>query len=220
MTDFDTARATMVDCQIRPADVTAHDVLNAFESVPREAFVSPSQRPLAYIDEDILVQQGDAARYMMEPRSFARLVLLDEVSRDCIVLDVGCATGYSTAILSLLSNSVVAVESDETLASQASANLAELSHDNAVVVHSALEDGYAAEGPYDVIFIGGAVDFVPDDLKSQLKDEGRMVVVEGTGNAGRAMVYVREGDVVSGRAIFNCAVKPLPGFEKAAEFAF
>ena len=220
MIDFEKARINMVDCQIRPNDVTAHDVLEAFASVPREAFVSAAQKPLSYIDEDILLQDGTPPRYLMEAMSMSRLMQLAEITDACIVLDIGCATGYSTAILSRLCNSVVAVESDPDLAERATANLLSPDYDNAAVVNGPLELGYASEGPYDAIFVGGAVEVTPETLGQQLKDGGRMVVVEGTGNAGVARLYVREGDIVSGRTTFNCAVKPLPGFEAKPEFVF
>lgn len=223
MIDHDQARTNMVDCQIRPNDVTSFAVLDVFGSVPREEFVPARNRDLAYVDEDIAVHAdsvGAYKRYLMEPMSMARLVQLADIHEDDIVLDVGCGTGYSTAILSLLSSSVVAVESDETLADQATENLTSLNYDNAVVVSGALEEGYPSEGPYDVIFVGGAVDAVSEPLMGQLKEGGRLVVVEGVGNSGSASLYLKSDGLVSGRSVFNCAVKPLPGFEMAEKFEF
>ncbi len=222
MIDYEQARTKMVDCQLRPNNVTDFAVLDAFFSVPREEFVPARNRELAYIDEDIAVHADtvDAfKRYLMEPMSTARLIQLANIQKNDIVLDVGCSTGYSAAILSLLCNSVVALESDDSLAQQAQDRLTEFSYDNAVVVSGPLERGYPAEGPYDVIYIGGAVDFVPGALFSQLKDGGTLVVVEGHGNAGVARLYVKAGEVVSGRPVFNCAVKSLPGFQAAKEFS-
>ena len=222
MTNFQHARTTMVDNQIRPNNVTDPAVLDAFASVPREEFVPSRNRELAYIDEDIAVHvdgEGVFPRYLVEPMSMARLIQLAGVEKDNIVLDVGCASGYSTAILSMLCNSVVALECDETLAQQASQRLAELDYNNVVVVTGPLEKGFDAEGPYDAIFIGGAVEILSRSLFSQLKDGGKLVVVEGLGNAGVARLYVRDGEVTSGRPVFNCAVKPLPGFQTVKEFA-
>ncbi|MFD0917458.1 protein-L-isoaspartate O-methyltransferase [Pseudahrensia aquimaris] len=222
MIDFEKARITMVDCQIRPNDVTSHDVLRAFGEVPREMFVTAAQKPLAYIDEDLAISTNGAGedRYLMEPTPMARLVQLADVTKDCIVLDVGCATGYSTAVLSRLCNSVVALECDSELVERASRSLTELGYDNAVVVEGPLEKGYPSEGPYDAIFIGGSVDYVPDAFLSQLKEGAKLVCVEGQGNSAVAKLYLREGGVLSGRVAFNCAVRPLPGFARASEFVF
>lgn len=223
MIDYTQARATMVDCQIRPNNVTDFAVLEAFGFVPREEFVPARNRQLAYIDEDIAVHAdtvGAFRRYIMEPMSMARLIELADIGKRDIVLDVGCANGYSTAVLSLLCSSVVALECDETLAEQASDILTKLNFDNAVVVTGALEKGFPSEGPYDVIFIGGAVDAVPDALYEQLKDNGRLVVVEGQGNSGWARRYVKDTNAIAGWSAFNCAVKPLPGFDVVPKFVF
>ena len=220
MMDFEKARQTMVDCQIRPNDVTNHDIIAAFMHVPRESFVSTAQKPLAYIDEDLPVNASGSTRYLMETMSMSKLIQLAEIDEDCIVLDIGCATGYSTAVLSMLCNSVVAVESDAELAEQASQTLVELGYDNAVVVNAPMENGYAKEGPYDVIFVGGAVEVLPEHLASQLKEGGRLVVVEGTGNAGVARVLTKFDDHLGTRTAFNCSIQPLPGFNRAAEFVF
>ena len=99
MIDFEKARMTMVDCQIRPNDVTDRAILQAFMDVRRENFVSAAQKPLAYIDEDIPVSTEGADRFLMEVTSMAKLVQLADIRQDNIVLDIGCATGYSTAIL-------------------------------------------------------------------------------------------------------------------------
>ncbi|MGI9363650.1 MAG: protein-L-isoaspartate O-methyltransferase family protein [Rhizobiaceae bacterium] len=218
--DYDKARQTMVDCQIRPNDVTSPAVLRAFLSVPREAFVSAAQKPLSYIDEDLPLSEFAPSRYLMEAMSLSKLIQLADVQPDDIVLDVGCATGYSTAVLSKLCSSVVAVESDEHLANQASQNLMDLGCDNAVVTNGPLETGLASEGPYDVIFVGGSVETLPDTFSGQLKEGGRLVVVEGTGNSGVAKLYQLENGILGGQTAFNCAVMPLPGFEKAKEFVF
>lgn len=220
MTDFAKARLQMVDSQIRPNDVSNYAVLEAFGSVHREDFVAQSARSLAYIDEDILVHDGNHPRYLMEPMSMARLVQMAGLTEDDIVLDIGCATGYSSAILSRLCNSVVAIECEEDLVQRASVTLTEGGYDNVAVIASKLEAGCAAEGPYDVIFIGGSVDVLPKAIGEQLKPGGRLVVVEGRGNSGQARLYVKHDDTLFGRTEFNCAVKPLPGFEAEEAFVF
>ena len=220
MSEFDQARIVMVDRQIRPSDVTDQRVINAFLDVPREEFLPSNQRALAYMDEDILLSSTEDNRYLMEPMAMAKLIQLAKISSDDIVLDIGCATGYSAAILSSLCGSVVAVECSEALAGLAGETLTRLSYDNAVVVAGELSTGYVKEAPYDVIFVGGAVDFVPDQLIDQLKQGGRLVVVEGLGNTGVAKVYTKEAGSTSVLTAFNSAVRNLPGFEKDAVFEF
>src|SRR5690606_10940815 len=109
---------------------------------------------------------------------------------------------------------------DPDLARHATDTLARLGYDNVAVVEGALTAGYDAEAPYDVIFVGGAVDEVPGSQLGQLKEGGRLVAVVGRGNAGVAHVYLRSGGQVSARRVFNAAVRPLPGFERAPAFQF
>ncbi|HWK66615.1 MAG TPA: protein-L-isoaspartate O-methyltransferase [Rhizobiaceae bacterium] len=221
--DFSQHRAKMVDGQLRTTDVTNQPLLAAMGSVPREAFVEARRQQLAYIDEDIEIAPAGAAggaRYLMEPSPFAKLVQLADVRQGDVVLDVGCGTGYSSAVLSLIAGSVIALESDSELAERAGSLLGSLGYDNVAVVQGALREGYPDEAPYDVIVIEGSVGEIPEALFAQLKEGGRLVAVEGVGNAGVAKLYVKDGDVVTGRRAFNAAVKPLPGFEKAPAFEF
>jgi protein-L-isoaspartate(D-aspartate) O-methyltransferase len=213
----------MVDGQLRTTDVTNAALLGAMLEVPREEFVDAAKRDCAYFDEDIELapaQGGNPPRFLMEPSPFAKLVQLAAIRPSDFVLDVGCGTGYSAAVLSRLASSVIAVEADPALAESASRNLTRLGCDNVAVVRGALPEGYAAEAPYDVIFVGGSVGVPPEALFSQLKEGGRLVVAEGQGNAGKARLYSKWSGVVTGRSVFNAAIKPLPGFERAYTFQF
>ncbi|MDI6025832.1 protein-L-isoaspartate O-methyltransferase [Corticibacterium sp. UT-5YL-CI-8] len=220
--DFSALRVKMVDGQVRTTDVTNLKLLDALLTVPREEFVEPAQRQLAYIDEDLryMAAGGEQPRYLMEASPFAKLVQLAEIGPSDFILDIGCGTGYSSAVFSRIASSVVALESDPVLADKAAAKLAALGYDNVAVVQGQLNAGYAKQGPYDVIFLEGSVGQVPAALLGQLREGGRLVAVEGQGNAGVARLYVKSGDVVTARRGFNAAIKPLPGFERMPEFHF
>ena len=216
-TDFSELRTKMVDGQVRTTDVTDPAIIEAMLTIPREAFVDERMRPLAYIDEDLEIAHG---RYLMEPSPFAKLVQLAEIRPGETVLDVGAGTGYSAAVLSRLAGRVVALESDSVLAERARAALATQAIDNVTVVTGPLAAGHTDAAPYDVIIVEGAVDVLPDALLAQLREGGRLVAVEGRGNAGVARIYLRSDGIVTGRRAFNAAVKPLPGFERIPAFVF
>jgi protein-L-isoaspartate(D-aspartate) O-methyltransferase len=217
ITDFSSLRTKMVDGQLRTTDVTSLPILDAMLAVPREDFVPAAKRSLAYIDEDIEVAP---ARWLMEPSPFARLLQLAGIRQGDFVLDVGAATGYSSAVLSKLAGAVVALESDPALARDAQSRLSLLGCDTVAVVEGPLENGYASQAPYDVIFLEGAVERIPPALFDQLRDGGRLVAVEGYGNTGVARLHLKQGDTVSARRGFNAAVKPLPGFHRVPAFHF
>lgn len=223
MMNFAKARETMVDRQIRTMDVTDPRILDAMGEVPRELFLPAGLRPLAYSDADLplrVASWGETPRYLPEAAMFARLVQLAGVREEDIVLDVGCATGYSSAVLARLANSVVAVESEPDLANQATETLIDLDIGNVAVVSGPLEDGYPGEAPYDVIVVEGAVEMIPAALTSQLKDGGRLVVVIGLGPAGVATVFTRSGEEISHRPAFNAPLPALPGFAVTRTFVF
>src|SRR3546814_19540056 len=102
-----------------------------------------------------------------------------------MALDIGCATGYSTAVLAQLVQTVVGLECDRTLMDSANRTLNALDVDNAVVVEGLLENGYQTQAPYAVIVFTGAVCEVPEEIKRKIGDGGRMVAgaIAGGGNA-------------------------------------
>lgn len=223
MADFETARRMMVDGQVRTVDVTDRPLLAVLGEIPRERFVPGHLRNLAYVDRDLEVvpaAAGRAARYLIDVGPFARMVQAAELQPTDAVLDVGCGTGYSAAVLSRLAGSVVALESDPELAHEASSTLAGLGAGNVSVVTGALTAGAPGHGPYDAILLEGAVEVVPDALLDQLKPDGRLIAIVGADRTARATVYRRSGEGISARPVFDAYVAALPGFQKPKAFVF
>lgn len=221
MVNFAVQRKNMVESQVRPSDVVDRRILRAMLEIPREMFVPEDVRSLAYIDREVrMSQQSNGARYLMAPRVHARLIQALELENDDIVLEVGCGTGYGSAVMAKLAQTVFGLESDPALAATATETLSALGIDNAVVVVGSLTAGWPSEGPYDAILLSGAVPEVPATLFDQLKDGGRLVAVIADGTVGRATIWQRSGQNVSPRTLFDAAAATLPGFERAPEFVF
>ena len=218
MADFAAARQHMVSSQIRTNKVTDPGLLNALAEIPREQFLARQLREIAYIDEDLAIGGG---RYLMEPMVLARMMQALELDSGDLVLDVGCASGYSSAVLARLATAVVALECDASLARDATANFAEIGVDNVVVVEDELSHGHAEQAPYQAIFLNGAVPEMPEELIRQLAEGGRMcaVIDDGIGS-GQVVRAVRRGATVARQVLFDANVASLPGFDREPGFVF
>jgi protein-L-isoaspartate(D-aspartate) O-methyltransferase len=206
-----TRRQTMIDSQLRTVGVMDVDVLRAFETVDREAFVPPEFANLAYADAAIEVAPG---RWLLEPMTLALLLQNARIVPSDRVLVVGAATGYSAAILSSIGARTVALESDPALA--AVARNAGLD-----VVEAPLVTGWAAAAPYDLVLFEGSIEFVPAALSAQLAPGGRMAAVVRNGGvaSGYAGPVLADGRI-GGLAFLEVAARPLPGFARPRAFDF
>lgn len=215
MTDFATRRMTMVDTQVRPSDVTKFPIIDAMLTVPREEFVPADRREAAYVGEHLDLGAG---RVVLDPRSFAKLLDAVDVQPDELVLDVGAAYGYSTAVLARMAEAVVALEEDLLMAAEAENALSRVGADNSVVVTGALTAGSAKHAPFDVIVVQGAVEHLPEALIAQLKDGGRIGCLFAEGANGVVRVGYKMDGAVSWRFAFNASAPVLLGFERHRAF--
>ena len=217
MFDTVTARRMMVDGQIRTADVTDLDLIGAMLAVPRERFAPPAVAGQAYIDGDLPIGDG---RALLKPMVLAKLLQALQVRSGSHVLDVGCGTGYSSAVLARLAGSVVALEEDEDLARHAEQALAATTDGHVVLAVGPLTKGWPQAAPYDLILLNGAIEILPDALGRQLKPDGRLACVFGCAPATKAMIFRQiEGHLV-GRPIFDAGAALLPGFAALPAFVF
>lgn len=218
MADYAVARRNMVDTQIRTNKVTDGRVISAFLDVPRERFLPPELQPVAYLDEDLAIGGG---RHLMEPRVMSRMLQMLAIDKNDVVLDIGCGTGYSSALIAHLAATVVVLESDSAFVARANENFTALGIDNVAVVEGALAEGYPSQAPYDVIFIGGAVPEIPTAIAEQLAEGGRLgAVVTGASEIAQTMLVTRRNGLLSARPVFDASVPELPGFSASKEFVF
>ena len=221
MSDFSTARQRMVDCQVRPSDVTDLRIVDAMLAVPREVFVPERQRALAYLDLDVQVSEGNSARrFLIKPAVTAKMLQAADIKDADSVLVAGCATGYTAALAARLAGQVTATEVDPSLAAKARQVLVELGFERVTVRTADVAEGDPANAPYDVIILDGATQKTPDGLYGQLKQGGRLVGVFAMTKPPRAMIVTRcRGDFGS-RALFDASVPVLPGLERRPAFVF
>lgn len=200
---------------MRPSDVTKFPIIEALLAVPREDYLPDALREAAYVGENI---ELEGSRVLLEPRTLAKMLDAADIQPDEVVLDLGCALGYSTAVLARLADFVVAVEGNAAWADEAQQNLSANGVDNAAVFEGPMTDGAAKNGPYDVIILQGAVEHIPDRLYEQIKDGGRIVALFAEGALGVARVGYKLDGHINWRMSFNASAPVLPGFEKHHAF--
>ena len=214
--DLALRRQHMVDGQLRSCDVTDQAVLAAFARVPREAFVAPTFASLAYLDRDVPAL-GASDRLLLAPMVLAKLIQAANVRPGEKALDVAGGSGYSATVLASLGAHVVALESDEGAIAAAKVLLAK--EKSVDIVAGDLADG-AAGGPFDVILINGAFERSPDKLLNQLTPGGRLLGVDASFNAMKAVFIERIGGVTSRRVLFDATATKLQAFRQTPSFAF
>lgn len=214
---------TMVNGQVIPVGVTDRRVIGSLLAVARRDFLPTALKPVAHVDIDLKLKDASVvspARYLLPVGPLALLVQAAAVVRTDAVLDIGCATGYTSAVLANLASHVIGLECDPELAASARTTLEALNVDNVDVVTGPLEAGWLERSPYDVIFMSGSVQRVPHAVVSQLKDGGRLVAIVDDGQSVSAYRYMKSGSTFAGREIFNASAYPLPGFSQPDAFVF
>ena len=221
MQGFSTARQHMVDGQVRPSDVTDSRIIDAMLAVPREAFVPPSQRALAYLDLDLDVSEAASARrFLIKPVVTAKLLQAAAIGASDKVLVAGSASGYTAALVGRLAGQVTATESDPAQAARAMTILNGLGLGNVTFQVAAAAEGYPGGAPYDVIVLDGATEIVPERLYAQLGEGGRLVGVFAITKPPRAMIVTRSHGDFGNRSLFDATAPVLAGLERLPAFVF
>jgi protein-L-isoaspartate(D-aspartate) O-methyltransferase len=219
--DFAALRRNMVDTQLRTYDVTSHRLLDAIESVPREAFVPQHLVGLAYTDQEIAVSAGEGTvRHLLQPMVLGRLLQALDVQDGERALDCGGGSGYGAALLAALGAKVSAVEESDAVAALMRQSLAKAGIAGIAVSAGDVAAGSISESPFDVILVHGAVESAPEALLGQLAEGGRLGIVVGHGRAGRAVVFNRSGGVIGRKTVFDAAARPLKATVSSPAFSF
>jgi protein-L-isoaspartate(D-aspartate) O-methyltransferase len=187
-------------------------VLRAIRMVPRHLFVPESVRHRAYDDVALPIGSGQT---ISQPHVQARYLELIGLTGRERVLEVGAGSGYQTALLALLADSVFAVERIPGLAQSARGALEAAGIRNATVLVGDGTLGWRPFAPYDAILVAAASPEIPDPLIEQLAPQGRMVIPLGDRSAQTLTLVRRDGDGVRASALEDVRFVPLLG-----EFGF
>lgn len=198
------------------ARVPAPATLRAMAAVPRERFVPPEYRAMAWQDIPLSIGEGQT---ISQPTIVAQMSAALRLSRRDRVLEVGCGSGYQAAVLAQLAPDglVVTVERLPALAARAADVLAELDYRNIVVEPAGPAPGCPERGPYDAILVAAAAPDIPPSLLRQLRVGGRMIIPVGPRRQQQLLLALKTGEGVSVSDLGACRFVPLLGAEGFAE---
>lgn len=184
-------------------------VVAAMARVPREEFVLPSERTVAYADHAMPIGHGQT---ISQPFVVAVMLEALGLQPDDRLLEIGCGSGYALAVASLACHEVVGIERVHALAVGAAERLARLGYGNARVVEGDGSAGWADGAPYDAILVSAAAPEVPPALLGELADGGRLVIPVGRSRLRQQLLRVRRrGDTFDETDLGGVAFVPLVG---------
>lgn len=216
--DFEVARSNMIEQQIRTWDVLDDRVLDLLRRVPREDFVPPQYRNLAFVDMPIPLGQGQA---MMPPKLEARLLQALNVQPSDKVLEVGTGSGYVTALLATLAKQVYSVEILPEFSAHAARNLAAHGIANITLDVGDAANGWDRYAPYDVILVTGSLPLSPTRLRASLSIGGRMIAIVGHAPAMAVRRIERvTAESFTDTVLFETDVAPLINAVAPSPFVF
>jgi len=216
--NFEQARTNMVEQQIRTWEVLDQAVLDLLYAVPREDFVPPPYRALAFADMEIPIGEGEK---MMAPKIEARIVQALAPHKTERVLEVGTGSGYLTALLAHRAAHVHSVEIRPALAAFGRDNLARHGADNVTLETGDAARGWPTRAPYDVIVLTGSTPALPKVLLDQLAPGGRLFAVIGELPVMVArLVTCSAPGAFRSVELFDTVLAPLVNAEQPPRFIF
>ena len=220
--DLEQARFNMVEQQIRPAEVLDQDVLDLLYVVPREEFVPPAYRALAFTDIQIPIEAGARnGERMWTPRMEARVLQELTLKKSDRVLEIGTGSGYLTALLAHRAAHVTSVEIKPALAQFGRENLARHGVENVTLEAGDGARGWVKHAPYDVIVLTGSTPALPKGLLEQLAPGGRLFAVVGEEPVMSAQIVdLTPSGAFRTTRLFETVIAPLANCERTSHFRF
>jgi protein-L-isoaspartate(D-aspartate) O-methyltransferase len=190
LTDLAAQREAMVERQLRRRGITEPEILDAFRTVPREAFVAEDRAHLAYGDHPLPIEAGQT---ISQPYIVALMIKAAAIKPGAKVLEVGAGSGYAAAVMSRIASRVIAIERQHELVEVAQERMRRLGYDNVAIVEADGTKGWPDEAPYDAILAAASGSHVPRPLIDQLAPGGRIVMPVGDPGWVQKLVKVTKG---------------------------
>jgi len=205
--DYARARGEMVERQIVARGVRDAQTLAAMRAVPRHLFVPPNLVRQAYDDHPLAIGHGQT---ISQPYIVAFMTEALGLEGGEKVLEIGTGSGYQAAVLSRIARRVFTIEIVAPLAREAGERLRELGYENVEVRAGDGYRGWPEAAPFDAIMVTAAAPRVPEPLREQLRDGGRLVLPVGD-DWQELVVITRRGDSFEEKKVLPVRFVPMTG---------
>lgn len=198
----------MVYNQLVPNGVTDKNIIDAMLKVFRHKFVDNKWRDVAYVDSILPIRDTqtfiDDNRYLMTPMVFAKMLQAGEINSNSTVLDVGVNSGYSSIIISTIAQNVVAIDVDRRILKTALGHVLLMHAEKKIEFYVTMEFKHNSDGArFDLIFVNGILNQIPEFLKSRLLENGRLTLIEKKNHLAQAVKYVKHRGNLIREVLFN-----------------
>ena len=207
----------MVQGQIKPINGMNEKLVSIFNSLNREDFMPKEFKESAYIEKNLALSNH---RVILKPELVAKIAMHIDLKENENVLILGSTTGYLTAVLSLISETVIVVEEDNSYIKSSELVTKENNLNNIIYINKSISHGCVEQSPFNAIIIEGAVDHVPQRLLNQLENGGRLIAILTENGLCNAKMFIRKEAMFYSEQLFPCSLPVLPSFKEKNIFSF
>ena len=207
----------MIDGQIKPINGISKEVISAFSSVNRSNFVPEDLTSTSFTEKNLKISSN---RYLLRPNLIGKIINHVSPKRNETILVLPASTGYSSAIISNLAETVIAIEEDDNLISIAEKGMSKSGINNVVIIKKKINENCLDQGPFNAIIIEGAIDYLPGQFLDQLENQGRLFALIKNEDVANATLYIKNVNSVNSQFLFSCDAPKLNFFRKKNSFSF
>ena len=207
----------MVNGQIKPINGMTEKLVSIFKSLNRGDFMPEKFKESAYIEKNLILSNN---RVILKPELVAKIAMYIDLKANENVLILGSTTGYLTAVLSLISETVIVVEEDHNYVKSSEIAIKAKNFNNVIYINKSISSGCIEQSPFNAIIIEGAVDHVPQKLLSQLENGGRLIAILSENGLCNAKMFTRKETMFHSQQLFPCSLPVLPSFKEKNIFSF
>ena len=215
--DSNSLNKNMIEGQIRHIGGMQENIIDAFNKIKRDDFVPQDLKENSYIEKNLFLNSD---RFILKANLIAKIISALNISNNENVLIIGSSTGYSSAIISRLAETVISIEEDQELLNFSEEAIKKNGIDNVVFINNSMIEGCSEQGPFNAIIIEGSIDEVPLKILDQLDFNGRLIAMINDKEISKVIQYQKKNNAFTERFLFSCSAPKLKSFNKRKSFSF